>query len=88
MSKRQLRIRGEADQSPIFKAARIKRKRKPNITQHIMQARKAGERGPVRVEFTDANGNPIVVTSSSQPEATTVDPAPTETSAQLLRLIR
>jgi hypothetical protein len=43
-----------------------RRKRKPNITTLIKRARKAGERGPVRVELVNDDGSRIIVTSSSE----------------------
>ena len=48
-----------------------RRKRKPNITTLIKRARKAGERGPVRVELVNDDGSRTIVTSSSEatPEA-------------------
>lgn len=44
-------------------------RRKPSITEMIRQARKAGERGAVRVELVNADGSRAVVTSSNQPAA-------------------
>jgi hypothetical protein len=37
--------------------------RTPNVARYIRQARKAGDRGPVRVEITDAKGRTVTVTS-------------------------
>jgi hypothetical protein len=53
------------------------RKRKPNITTLIKRARKAGERGPVRVELVNVDGTRTIITSSSEPapDAMTEDEA-------------
>ena len=54
-----------------------KRKRKPSITTLIRQARKAGERGSVRVEQIHPDGSRTIIISSSEPsvEAMTQDDA-------------
>jgi hypothetical protein len=54
-----------------------KRRRNPNITALIKRARKAGERGPVRVELVALDGMRTIVTSSSEPapEVMTTDEA-------------
>jgi hypothetical protein len=44
-----------------------KRRRTPNLTRYIKQARKAGDRGAVRVEVTDSKGRTVVVTSEPSP---------------------
>jgi hypothetical protein len=46
-----------------------KRKRKLSVAVMIRQARKSGERGPVRVELVNADGSRAVVTSSQEPAA-------------------
>jgi hypothetical protein len=42
------------------------RTRKPNSATFIRQARKAGERGPVRIEHVNADGSRTIVTSTSE----------------------
>jgi hypothetical protein len=42
------------------------RKRKPNITTFIKRARKAGERGEVRVELVNSDGTRTIITSSRE----------------------
>jgi hypothetical protein len=50
------------------------RQRAPNVACYIKQARKAGDKGPVRVEITDAKGRTVTVTSE-QNQAQHVDAA-------------
>jgi hypothetical protein len=54
-----------------------RRKRRPNITTLIKRARRAGERGPVRVELVNDDGTRTIITSSSEalPDAMTEDAA-------------
>ncbi|MCA1503819.1 hypothetical protein [Bradyrhizobium sp. NBAIM02] len=47
--------------------ARRKRHRKANITALIKRVRKAGERGPVRIEMIGGDGGRTIITSSSDP---------------------
>jgi hypothetical protein len=58
----------EDDDAP--EPVKAKRKRAPNPARYIRQARKAGERGPVRVEVIDEEGRRVIVTSSNEPDAT------------------
>ena len=53
------------------------RKRKPNITTLNKRARKAGERGPVRVELVNVDGTSTIITFGGEhaPEAMTEDEA-------------
>jgi hypothetical protein len=48
------------------KPERSKRKRKPNVARFIKDARKAGEKGVVRVSVTDPNGYTTTVSSGNQ----------------------
>jgi hypothetical protein len=59
-------VEGCDDEGPEPQAAKPKR---PSISTLIRQARKAGERGAVRVELIGANGSRTIVTSSSEPTA-------------------
>lgn len=52
--------------------ARRKRHRKANITALIKRVRKAGERGPVRIELIGGDGGRTIITSSSDPAPDTM----------------
>jgi hypothetical protein len=58
--------------------APARRKRKPNITTLIKRARKAGERGPVRVELVNDDGTRTIVTSSREAAPETMTEAEAE----------
>jgi hypothetical protein len=55
-----------------------RRKRNPNITTLIKRARKAGERGPVRVELVNDDGTRAIVTSSREAAPETMTEAEAE----------
>jgi hypothetical protein len=68
------------DWQHLLKPPRRLRKRKPSVTTLIKRARKAGERGEVRVELVNSDGTRTVVTSSRE----AVIDAMTEANAEKL----
>jgi hypothetical protein len=60
------------------------RQRKPSIASAIKQARKAGERGPVRIVLADG----VVITSERDGSAKTMTDADAETPETLRKLIQ
>jgi hypothetical protein len=53
---------------------RRKRRRKPNVARYFQQARKAGEKGVVRVEITDPSGTTITVIGEPEAEPLASNP--------------
>jgi hypothetical protein len=70
-----------------LKPPRNRKPRKPNVTTLIKRARKAGERGEVRVEMVNSDGTRTIVTSSRDqaPEMMTDVAHPEQSRGRLRR---